>query len=97
MDRPLLRGPVLRDRGDRLRRDRPDLRLPTPEWNPYYWDTTTFVDTLNQVFNGPLRDVFVRTGVYVLLSLVLCIVIGYPVAYYIARYGRRRGAVCSSR
>ena len=41
---------------------------PTPEWNPYYWDTTTFVDTLNQVFNGPLRDVFVRTGVYVLLS-----------------------------
>jgi ABC-type spermidine/putrescine transport system permease subunit I len=65
---------------------------PTPEWNPWYWDTTTFVNTLNQVFTGSLRDVFVRTGVYVLLSLVLCVVIGYPVAYYIARYGgRQRG------
>ena len=39
-----------------------------------------------------LRDVFVRTGVYVLSALVLCILIGYPVAYYIARYGgRQRG------
>ena len=65
---------------------------PTPEWNPYYWNTTTFVDTLNQVFTGSMRGVFVRTGVYVFLALVVCTLIGYPVAYYIARYGgRRRG------
>ena len=65
---------------------------PTPEWNPYYWNTTTFVDTLNQVFNGSMRGVFVRTGIYVFLALVVCTLIGYPVAYYIARYGgRRRG------
>ena len=65
---------------------------PTPEWNPYYWDTTTFVATVQDCINGPLRDVFVRTGIYVLSALILCILIGYPVSYYIARYGgRQRG------
>src|SRR5262249_33653387 len=65
---------------------------PTPEWNPYYWDTTTFVQTVQDCINGPLRDVFVRTGIYVVAALAVCVLIGYPVAYYIARYGgRRRG------
>lgn len=70
----------------------PIFGTPIPEWNPYYWDTTTFVQTVQDCLSGPLQEVFIRTGVYVVAALALCIVIGYPVAYYISRYGgRQRG------
>jgi len=63
-----------------------------PEWNPVYWDPTTFVEAVRSTFAGDLRAVFVRTLVFVVLSLLICIVIGYPIAYYLARHaGRRRG------
>ena len=63
-----------------------------PEWNPTYWDTTTFGETVHSTLFGDLRPVFVRTLVFVTLALVVCVVIGYPIAYYLARHaGRRRG------
>jgi len=63
-----------------------------PEWNPSYWDTTTFGETVRSTLAGDLRPVFVRTLAFVTLALVICVVIGYPVAYYLARHaGRRRG------
>jgi spermidine/putrescine transport system permease protein len=38
--------------------------------------------------------VFVRTGLYALAALIGCFVIGYPVAYYVARVaGRSRGTL----
>src|SRR4029079_2729997 len=59
---------------------------------PVYWDPTTFVEAVRSTFAGDLRAVFVRTLVFVVLSLLICIVIGYPIAYYLARHaGRRRG------
>ena len=65
---------------------------PVPEWNPLQWDTSGFADVVRSVVSGDLRVVFERTFVYVLLSLALCVVIGYPVAYYVARLaGRSRG------
>jgi ABC-type spermidine/putrescine transport system permease subunit I len=42
--------------------------------------------------NAFLGPAFVRTFVYVAAASVLCMVVAYPVAYYVARYGgRRRG------
>jgi ABC-type spermidine/putrescine transport system permease subunit I len=63
-----------------------------PEWNPTYWDTTTFGEAVSSTLTGDLRPVFVRTLVFVAVALVICVVIGYPIAYYLARHaGRRRG------
>jgi spermidine/putrescine transport system permease protein len=65
---------------------------PVPEWNPTYWDTTTFFDAVRSTFVGDLRPVFVRTLVFVGVALLICVAIGYPIAYYLARHaGRYRG------
>jgi spermidine/putrescine transport system permease protein len=65
---------------------------PVPEWDPRYWDTTTFTEVLRSSVAGDLRPVFTRTLLFVGLALALCVLIGYPIAYYLARHaGRRRG------
>lgn len=63
----------------------PILKRPLPIWNPLQWDTTTFGDVLRKVFGGDLQNVFVRTFLFVFVALAGCIVIGYPVAYFVAR------------
>jgi spermidine/putrescine transport system permease protein len=63
-----------------------------PVWNPLAWDPTVFTDVLDRVVTAELRDVYLRTFVYVAAALAVCFVVGYPVAYYVARFGgRRRG------
>ena len=63
-----------------------------PRWNPLTWNFTAAHEVINEIVNGSLRGVFVRTFGYVSLALILCFIIGYPVAYYIARYaGRAKG------
>src|SRR5688500_7372528 len=42
---------------------------PVPEWNPVYWDTTTFGEALRSTFTGDLRAVFIRTLVFVGVAL----------------------------
>jgi ABC-type spermidine/putrescine transport system permease subunit I len=65
---------------------------PVPAWNPLDWQFTLFGQVLQASVNGDFSAVWLRTFEYVLVSLVLCVAIGYPVAYYIARLsGRRRG------
>lgn len=64
-----------------------------PEWNPLYWrpDALGFVlDSLTSP-GGIFREVFARTLAYVLLAVGLCLLLGYPVAYYMSRLrGRAR-------
>jgi len=70
----------------------PVFRSGVPEWDPRYWDFTTFSDIWSRSISGDLQVVFVRTFAYVGIAVVLCILIGYPVAYYVSRHaGRRRG------
>ena len=70
----------------------PILRTAEPAWNPADWDFTSMRHALDRVFTGDLAHVFVRTGLFALLALIGCFVIGYPVAYYVARVaGRTRG------
>jgi putrescine transport system permease protein len=60
-----------------------------PVWNPLEWDTAAFGEVWSDVVSGSLGTIFVRTLVYVLVASFLCLVVGYPVAYYIARHAQR--------
>jgi ABC-type spermidine/putrescine transport system permease subunit I len=67
---------------------------PLPVYQPWYWSGATFVDTL-QRFTAPGADGFyrpalLRTLLYVPIASLICLVLGYAVAYYVARYGGRR-------
>lgn len=67
----------------------PILLRTLPEWNPLRWRFGAAGDVLEQIVSGPLQPVVIRTGVYVAISMALCFLIGYPVAYFIARHAGR--------
>lgn len=67
----------------------PILMIPRPAWNPAAWQATQFVDVLKDTFAGGLGRVWLRTIAFVVLATSGCIVIGYPVAYFLARCARR--------
>lgn len=71
----------------------PVFNAPVPEWDPRYWDFTAFSEILTRSVSGDLRPVFLRTLLYVALALGLCVAVGYPVAYYVARHAGRRRAL----
>jgi putrescine transport system permease protein len=67
-----------------------------PQWNPAYWDRASYHYVFEQLISpdGVYRVVFLRTIRYVFAAVVLCLVVGYPVAYYVSRlHGRLRGVV----
>jgi ABC-type spermidine/putrescine transport system permease subunit I len=70
----------------------PLFRNPLPTWNPVQWDTTQVRLVLERTFGDEayLGPAFMRTFVYVLCASLLCLVIAYPVAYFVARHGGRR-------
>lgn len=64
-----------------------------PEWNPLYWQPDAFAYVLSGLTGqtGIFREVFLRTLGYVLVAVALCLLLGYPVAYYMSRLrGRAR-------
>ena len=72
----------------------PILFQAVPIWNPLEWN----VGWLNEVIQrlgpgGNLTDVALRTLQYVAIALGLSLLIGYPVAYYIARLAGRTKAL----
>jgi ABC-type spermidine/putrescine transport system permease subunit I len=62
-----------------------------PTYNPVRWDPSAFVDTLGQLFtHGAItQHAFFNTLSYVAAATVLCLLLGYPVAYFIARHAGR--------
>lgn len=69
----------------------PLFRTAVPVWNPLRWNSASIRFVLNQTFlrGGIYQPAFLRTLAYVTLALALCLLIGYPVAYFIARHGGR--------
>ena len=67
----------------------PILNRPVPEWNPFYWDLTVFAEVLGDLFGGVLGEIALRTIAYVFIASLLCVVIGYPVAYFVSRRAGR--------
>ena len=43
-------------------------------------------------FGGPFFDPLIRTLLYVVVASLICLVLGYAVAYYVARLGGRARA-----
>ncbi len=60
-----------------------------PVWNPLQWDPAVFGDLFAQIFAGFLGKVFLRTIAFVVIAATLCILIGYPVAYFVSRRAGR--------
>jgi spermidine/putrescine transport system permease protein len=68
----------------------PIFQNPVPVWNPLDWQFSTMRSVLDQLAPGDVFwTVFVRTFAYVAVSVAGCLLIGYPVAYYLARHARR--------
>src|SRR6201996_8866648 len=67
---------------------------PIAVWNPFGWSLANVTNVGRDIagstsFAGPIIG---RTALYVAVASVLCLVIGYPAAYFVARFaGRRKG------
>ncbi len=69
----------------------PIFLTPSPVYNPLQWDFGPFRDVLSQIFAGGsvYQSAFLHTLAFVVAATALCLVIGYPVAYFIARHAGR--------
>jgi ABC-type spermidine/putrescine transport system permease subunit I len=67
---------------------------PVAVWNPLHWSSENVINVWHDlVGSASFADpIVVRTIVYVAIGSLLCLVIGYPAAYFVARFaGRRKG------
>ena len=72
----------------------PILRQPVPAWNPLHWSSSILTFTFSNITHsdGLYQAAFVHTFVFVAFATVLCLLIGYPFAYFLARRsGRYKG------
>jgi spermidine/putrescine transport system permease protein len=70
------------------------LREPLPAWNPLTWKPAVLTFTLSNVTHadGLYHAALLRTFLYVGVATFLCLLVGYPFAYFLARHaGRWRG------
>jgi putrescine transport system permease protein len=71
------------------RRD-PIFNTAEPVWNPVEWDPGIFGEVVNDIFSGQLGVIFIRTVSFVAVASLLSLLIGYPVAYFVARHSGKR-------
>ena len=63
------------------------LNEPVPIWNPLDWNVGYVSEVLQNIRDGgQYLTLFIRTFVFVGISVTLALLIGYPVAYYAARH-----------
>jgi ABC-type spermidine/putrescine transport system permease subunit I len=69
----------------------PIFLTPVPVYSPLGWNSSTFVRVADQfTTSGSIyQSALVHTLVFVAIATSLCLVIGYPVAYFIARHAGR--------
>jgi ABC-type spermidine/putrescine transport system permease subunit I len=67
---------------------------PVAVYNPLDWSSANLSNVMHDLFGagafaGPIA---VRTVIYVVVASLLCLIIGYPAAYFVSRFaGRRKG------
>ena len=67
---------------------------PVAVWNPFAWSSENVIDVSRDLVGSAAFacPIVVRTVVYVAIASLLCLLIGYPAAYFVARFsGRRKG------
>jgi ABC-type spermidine/putrescine transport system permease subunit I len=70
----------------------PIFRSALPVYEPWFWTTSHFAQTFGKMFGADafFQPAIVRTLLFVFIASVICIVLGYTVAYFVARFGGRR-------
>lgn len=70
----------------------PIFRTALPVYEPWWWSTSAFHQVISRFVGDAAfwQPTLLRTIGYVLAASVLCLLIGYTVAYYVARYGGKR-------
>jgi ABC-type spermidine/putrescine transport system permease subunit I len=65
---------------------------PVPVWSPLGWNTDALRSVLRQISSpdGVFFTPMLRTVSFTLVATAICLVVGYPVAYCVARHGGRR-------
>ena len=68
---------------------------PIAVWNPLQWSTINLQAAWREISGSSafLGPIILRTLVYTAVAATLCLIIGYPAAYFVARYGGRRKAL----
>ncbi len=68
---------------------------PVAVYNPLNWSHANLVDTWHALFGATsfLLPIIWRTIWYTAVASALCLVIGYPAAYFVARFAGRRKAL----
>jgi spermidine/putrescine transport system permease protein len=67
---------------------------PVAVYNPAHWSSANLINVWHDLFGATAfaAPVALRTLWYVVAASLLCLVIGYPAAYFVARFaGRRKG------
>jgi len=67
---------------------------PVAVWNPFAWSSSNVIDVWRDIFGSTsfAGPIVLRTVLYVAIAAVACLLIGYPAAYFVARFsGRRKG------
>jgi ABC-type spermidine/putrescine transport system permease subunit I len=67
---------------------------PVAVWNPLAWSSENVIDVSRDLFGSAsfAGPIVIRTVLYVAIASLLSLVIGYPAAYFVARFsGRRKG------
>lgn len=69
----------------------PTFQTPLPVYQPWWWSFGTFSTTLQKFYVSPAvyQEPLLRTLMYVVSASAICLVLGYAVAYYTARYAGR--------
>jgi ABC-type spermidine/putrescine transport system permease subunit I len=68
----------------------PVFRDAVPQWNPLSWDFVQAKQIFTSLATGPLQGVAIRTVVFVVCAMTICFVIGFPIAYFLARHAGKR-------
>jgi ABC-type spermidine/putrescine transport system permease subunit I len=67
---------------------------PVAVYNPLHWSSANLSNVWHDLFGADsfAGPIVVRTVIYVAIASALCLLIGYPAAYFVSRFaGRRKG------
>jgi spermidine/putrescine transport system permease protein len=70
------------------------IEAPVAVWNPFDWSSSAVINVWRDIFGSTsfAGPILLRTIVYTAVASLLCLLIGYPAAYFVARFaGRRKG------
>ena len=68
----------------------PIFRDAVPQWNPLSWNFVQARQVFSSLATGALQGVAIRTVVYVVSAVTLSFLIGFPIAYFLARHAGKR-------